>query len=156
MTQLFVTNPLTGRPIKIGGAVFNQLIFETHDFINGELVRRSTALPIPPREYYYNIVTRRRIIGGSRRYHELINNNWSIRNNYYLIPPWINTNITSNFTSPFASTERSIGQDISYERIMNRHRDTLNNLNITLCKECFLPIKIEDAIGDYCNECRPE
>src|SRR5918912_2351011 len=122
MTRL-VNNPLTGRPIKIGGNVFNQLVFDAYDFINGELVRRESAPPIPPRQYYYNTVTSRRILAGSRRYHELINANWEIEEDYYLIPP----------------SHQEVIQHIpetTYEQIMATHRDTLANLNITLCKEC--------------------
>lgn len=158
MARSFVTNPLTGRPIQIGGAVFNRLIFEAYDLINGELVRRDSAPALPTREYYYNVVTRRRILSGSRRYHELISANWNIESDYYLIPPWINLanrDITPQFllASDLIPAEQP-HRDITYEQIMDRHRNTLNTLNITLCKECFHPIKIED--GDYCNECRPE
>jgi hypothetical protein len=170
MTQSFVTNPLTGRLIKIGGTVFNQLVFEAYDFINGELIRRDSAPPIPPREYYYNIITRRRVLSGSKRYHDLLNDNWNIECDYYLIPPWINintmpeqsrrTDILPEMRQSVASSSanhRQSDRSITYEQIMNRHRDTLNNLNITLCKECFIPIrKIEDTTKDYCNECRSE
>jgi hypothetical protein len=138
MTRV-VNNPLTGRPIKIGGIVFNQLVFDAYDFINGELVRRGSAPPIPPRQYYYNTVTSRRILAGSRRYHELINANWEIEEDYYLIPP----------------SHQEVIQHIpetTYEQIMATHRDTLANLNITLCKECFHPIKLED--GDCCDSCK--
>ena len=40
----------------------------------------------------------------------------------------------------------------TYEEIMDVYGDTLTNLNITLCKECLLPIKIEE--GEYCNSCQ--
>ncbi len=154
MTRSSVTNPLTGRLIKIGGSVFNQLVFEAYDFINGELVRRNSAPPIPPREYYYNIITRRRVLSGSKRYHELINDNWNIESDYYLIPPWININIPGLILNEDREHREQSERNISYEQIMNRHRDTLNNLNITLCRACFIPIKIEDTIKDYCNECQ--
>lgn len=139
-----VYNPLTGKLIKIGGAVFNQLIFDAYDFINGELVRRESAPPIPPRQYFYNIVTSRRILAGSRRYHELINANWDIEEDYYLIPP-------SQSNSQRVNPPSGSLPEISYEQIMATHRGTLANLNITLCKECFHPIKLED--GDHCDGC---
>jgi len=135
MTQ-FINNPLTGRLIKIGGNVFNQLVFDAYDFINGELVRRESAPPIPSRQYYYNTITSRRILAGSRRYHELIDANWDIVDDYYLVPP----------------QAIPISRPTTYEQIMATHRDTLANLNITLCKECFHPIKLED--GDHCESCR--
>ena len=40
----------------------------------------------------------------------------------------------------------------TYEEIMGAHRDKLTNLNITLCKECLHPIKLEE--GEYCNKCQ--
>ena len=141
MTRL-VNNPLTGRPIKIGGNVFNQLVFDAYDFINEELVRRESAPPIPPRQYYYNTITSRRILAGSRRYHELINANWDIEEDYYLVPPQA---VPMVIQSP-------LDRPTTYEQIMATHRDTLANLNITLCKECFHPIKLED--GDHCDSCK--
>ena len=56
--------------------------------------------------------------------------------------------------------ERTYGEIIvvhrekTYEEIMDTHRDTLTNLNITLCRECFHPINVEE--GEYCNSCQPE
>jgi hypothetical protein len=46
MARTFVTNPLTGRIIQVGRTTFNRLIFDAYDYINGELVRRESALPI--------------------------------------------------------------------------------------------------------------
>lgn len=152
MARSYVTNPLTGRLIQIGGTVFNQLVFEAYDFINGELVRRDSASPIPNREYYYNILTRRRILANSRRYHELINDGWDIHDDYYLYSLGMIGEVLGE--TRYGPREYSLPPPTTFEQIMNRHRNTLNNLNITLCKECFLPIKIEE--GEYCNECQPE
>ena len=49
---------------------------------------------------------------------------------------------------------RSNMRERTYEEIMLAHRDVLTNLNITLCKECFHPIKLEE--GEYCDSCQPE
>ncbi|CAI2198613.1 5290_t:CDS:1, partial [Funneliformis geosporum] len=49
---------------------------------------------------------------------------------------------------------RSNMQKETFEQIMGAHRDRLANLNITLCKECLLPIKMDE--GEYCDSCRPE
>ena len=87
MVWTFVTNPLTGRIIQVGGTTFNWLIFDAYDYINGVLVRREGAPPIPPRDYYYNILTGRRILAGSRRYYKLIRADWDIEEDYYLILP---------------------------------------------------------------------
>jgi hypothetical protein len=47
MLQTYYTiNPLTGRQIKVGGDVFNQLTFTAYDFINEELIRRASALEV--------------------------------------------------------------------------------------------------------------
>src|ERR1041385_3854943 len=83
-----VTNPLTGRTIQIGGFVYNQLLFEAYDHINGELVRRETAPRLAPRQYYLNTETNRLIYARSRRYFELMRAGWDIKEDYYLIPPW--------------------------------------------------------------------
>jgi hypothetical protein len=45
-------------------------------------------------------------------------------------------------------------QERSYEEIMDAYRNRLTNLNISLCRECLLPIKLEE--GDYCDSCQPE
>jgi hypothetical protein len=159
MARTFVTNPLTGRLIQVGGATFNQLILNAYDFTNGELIRRESAGPIPPREYYYNILTGRRILYGSRRYFELIRAHWDIEEDYYLIPPWIEVDVAQELMH--GDRRRNLTQrqvhPVTYEQIMDRHRDTLANLNITLCRECFHPIKKEDnATTEYCEDCRPE
>ena len=43
-------------------------------------------------------------------------------------------------------------QKKTYEELMDTYGNNLANLNITLCKECFHPIKLED--GDCCDSCR--
>ncbi|EXX65126.1 hypothetical protein RirG_136240 [Rhizophagus irregularis DAOM 197198w] len=42
----------------------------------------------------------------------------------------------------------------NFEEIMVRHRDALAKLNISLCKECLLPIKLEEGV--YCDSYWPE
>jgi hypothetical protein len=49
---------------------------------------------------------------------------------------------------------RSEIRERTYEEIMVAHRDKLAILNITLCKECLLPVKMDEK--EYCNSCRPE
>ena len=49
---------------------------------------------------------------------------------------------------------RSEIRERTYEEIMVAYRDKLVNLNISLCKECLYPIKLEE--GEYCDRCRPE
>ena len=49
---------------------------------------------------------------------------------------------------------RSEIRERTYEEIMVAHRDKLAILNITLCRECFHPIKLEE--GEYCDSCQSE
>ena len=49
---------------------------------------------------------------------------------------------------------RSEIRERTYEEIMVAHRDRLAILNITLCRECFHLIKLEE--GEYCDSCQPE
>ena len=83
---IYIINPETGRRIRVGGITFNLLIFTSHDFINGKLIRRATAPPPTPRQYFLNTQTNRLIQAGSRRYHEMIRTGWDIIEDYYLIP----------------------------------------------------------------------
>ena len=151
----FITNPLTGRIIQVGGITFNRLTFDAYDYINGELVRRESAPPIPPRDYYYNILTGRRILAGSRRYYEIIRANWDIEEDYYLIPSWMEDDVVQEFINgdrgwDLLQRERPV----TYEDIMDRHGNTLAELNITLCKNCLIPIKKEnDTNTEYCEDC---
>jgi hypothetical protein len=49
---------------------------------------------------------------------------------------------------------RACSAIITYENILLAHKDALENLNITLCRECFHPIKADE--GEYCDSCQPE
>ena len=46
--------------------------------------------------------------------------------------------------------ERNLNHPLTYEQLMNRHRDRLTKLNISLCREYLIPIGIEE--GEHCNE----
>ena len=81
-----VINPLSRRAIRIGGNTYNQLVITAYDHINGELVRRESAPPLPFRQYYLNIETGRSILVGSRRYNEYIDAGWEVEGEYYLRP----------------------------------------------------------------------
>ena len=45
-------------------------------------------------------------------------------------------------------------QKVTFEQIMVAHRDRLAILNISLCREYFLPMKMDE--GEYCDSCRPK
>ena len=49
---------------------------------------------------------------------------------------------------------RSQMQKDIFEQIMIAQKDRLAILNITLCRECLLLIKMDE--GKYCDSCRPE
>jgi hypothetical protein len=49
---------------------------------------------------------------------------------------------------------RSNMQKETFEQLMFAHKDRLAILNITLCRVCLLPIKMDE--GEYCDSCRPE
>ena len=164
MNQNTVINPLTGRTIRIGGDTYNRLIITAYDHINGELVRRETAPPPAPNIYYFNVSTHRSIMHGSRRYFELIRAGWEVEDGYYLIPP--NALFRAEIEQDLAMVQeagqqimerRGIPQNpVNYEGLMAVHGETLANLNITLCRECFYPLKrTETEEGGYCNDCRP-
>ncbi|PKY61155.1 hypothetical protein RhiirA4_485748 [Rhizophagus irregularis] len=48
--------------------------------------------------------------------------------------------------------QENLNRPLTYEQLMNRHRDQLTKLNISLCRECFIPIGKEE--GEHCNEVR--
>ena len=49
--------------------------------------------------------------------------------------------------------DRNLNHPLTYEQLMNRYRDRLTKLNISLCQECFIPIGKEE--GEHYNECVP-
>ena len=64
------------------------------------------------------------------------------------------TYVSRFYVSQFYNRLRSEIQERSYEEIMDAYRNRLTNLNISLCRECLLPIKLEE--GDYCDSYQPE
>ena len=151
---MHIVNPETGRRIQVGGVTFNHLIFTSYDFINGELVCRATAPPLTPRQYFLNTQTNRLIQAGSRRYHEMIRTGWDIIKDYYLIPPGESVAV-QDLGNEIARRRRIVdaNRPPTYEEIMNRHRVWLTDLNVSLCRECFIPIKME---SEYCEDCSPK
>jgi hypothetical protein len=85
---------------------------------------------------------------------------WDIEEDYYLIPPWrsvetqaIIAQAERQITRQF---DRSNNTPLSYEQIIETHRPKLIELNITLCKNCLIPIKLEERPEhQYCNDCMP-
>ena len=138
----YITNPDTGRKIRIGGTLFCRLLFDRYDFINGELVRRAWTPDIVKR-YVYNVVTHRRILVDGRQYNGYIRAGWEINNQNQIFPPGF----------IMEDTEHEIRISTTYEELMAIHGERLVNLNISLCRECFIAINIEE--GEFCNEHKP-
>ncbi|RIA96325.1 hypothetical protein C1645_815491 [Glomus cerebriforme] len=49
--------------------------------------------------------------------------------------------------------QKNLNYSLTYEQLMNRHRNWLIELNISLCRECLIPI--ERGKEEHCNECIP-
>ena len=86
MPNTYITNPITGCAIIIGGVTFNRIVMESHDYIDGRLVRRQTAPP-PPQEQpvYLNTDTGRYVQHDTRTYHRLIESDYEVVEDYYLV-----------------------------------------------------------------------
>jgi hypothetical protein len=143
----YTINPLTGRSIRIGSPTYCRLVIEAYDFINGHLIRRNTAPPLPTRPSYLNTETNRLITFGTRRYYQLLRAGWEIEEDYYLVPP----ERSVEYQAILAQIENE-ATPLTYEQLIDRHKDRLAELNITLCKDCLIPIKIED--GGHCEQCQ--
>ena len=88
MLRNFVTNPETGRAIRINGPTYNRLIVEAYDLLDGRLVRRATAgsPPAPPPQYL-NIMSGRLVRVGSRTFQYLMGEEEYEIVGDYLVPP---------------------------------------------------------------------
>jgi len=147
----YITNPETGREIRVGGVTFCQLLFSSYDFINEEFVRRETAPPQVPRRHFFNTQTNRLIRAGSRRYHEYIRAGWEIEDDYYLVPPWMSIERQAIIDNNQRQRQQ---RSMAYEQIMATHGNRLADLNVSLCRKCLIPIGREE--GDHCNGCLSE
>ena len=86
MPNTYITNPITGCAIIIGGDTFNRIVMESHDYIDGRLVRRQTAPPLPQEQpVYLNTDTGRYVQHDTRTYHRLIESDYEVVEDYYLV-----------------------------------------------------------------------
>ncbi|GET50473.1 hypothetical protein GLOIN_2v1783702 [Rhizophagus irregularis DAOM 181602=DAOM 197198] len=85
MSYPYIANPITGRPIIIGGDTFNRIVMESHDYIDGRLVRRQTAPPPEEQPVYLNTDTGRYVRRGTRTYYRLIESDYDVVEDYYLV-----------------------------------------------------------------------
>ncbi|RHZ83557.1 hypothetical protein Glove_91g112 [Diversispora epigaea] len=172
-----ITSPLINCP-KDASVTLKALKFEKedqYDYINGELVRRNNTPPRRLRSYFFNTITHRRIIGGERRYFELvnnipatqiqnpnakipnakipnpksqiiiINNRWDIENDYYLVSPLVISD-----PDPDSNPDAVRRNPVTFEGLISVHGESLAKCNMTLCRECFIPITL--GINEYCEE----
>jgi hypothetical protein len=85
MPNTYITNPITGCAIIIGGDTFNRIVMESHDYIDGRLVRRQTAPPPQEQPVYLNTDTGRYVRHGTKTYHRLVESDYEVVEDYYLI-----------------------------------------------------------------------
>ena len=109
-------------------------------------------------------MTNRLIHAGSKHYQEMINSEWDIVDDYYLISPYnkedrkaVNKTIAmvqvirnDNISRRQVCAEPSL----TYENLMAIHEERLASLNISLCRKCFMAIKLEK--GEYCIKCKTQ
>jgi hypothetical protein len=72
---------------------------------------------------------------------------WNIEHDYYLVPPLI---ISSQNIDPVEIPRNPV----TFERIMSVHGERLAKSNMSLCKECFIPIILGN--NEYCEEHQSE
>jgi hypothetical protein len=177
-TNRYTTNPLTGRTIRVGGPTFNQLVMDAYDYLDNGLVRRDTAPPLPrERSSYLNIETGRIVQYGTRTYFYLVQNaGYDIVEDYYLVPPryaqiawysqdilhWQDTQIRLEMLNNILNQQiaeearqfighRPRGADNSQRDVQLRR---LTELNIALCKECQMPVNLNELPeSGLCTDC---
>ena len=69
-----------------------------------------------------------------------MNNGWDIENDYYLISPWVVSNNNYDIQE----------EGPNYNNIMIRYQERLDKANVSLCRECLIPIEKEE--GEYCTD----
>lgn len=158
----YTINPLTGRPILVGGPTFNRLVIEAYDYIDRGLVRRTSAPPLndEPLHRYLNTVTGRMVQEGSRTFQFLTNQlRYNIIENYYLLPPnaiHIDRDVMDTIQVALDAGNEIMQQHREVQdnhRIREQQMSRLAELNITLCRDCQMPIK---ADSELCDECIAE
>jgi hypothetical protein len=87
MPNIYTTNPLTGRPVRISGNTFNRLVMESHDFIGRRLILRQNVNLPPEPPQYLNTVTGRMVRHGTRTYFQLFEAGYDLIDDYYLVAP---------------------------------------------------------------------
>lgn len=178
MPNTYINNPLTGRQIRVGGNVFNRLILESHDFIDGRLVLRQDVSPPQDPPQYLNVNTGRMVQHGTRTYFGLFDARYEIIEDYYLIAPddqelidaiimedhqggrrltyndinTIRAELNEIYSINFAEWIRR-GERSRNPRTLEDHAPRLAAINVALCQECLMPENPSDLTDGCCKDC---
>ncbi|GET61943.1 hypothetical protein RIR_jg11945.t1 [Rhizophagus irregularis DAOM 181602=DAOM 197198] len=172
MSYPYIANPITGRPIIIGGDTFNRIVMESHDYIDGRLVYRQTAPP--PEEQPV-----------------LIESDYEVVEDYYLVH-YEEEELIEEIINETRYNEKNLdGQRLTFNdiqeiraaiqadqdeyddfilqqdmtngipssgpsgrpRTLEDHILRLAELNIELCRECLMPVSSSDLTDKLCKDC---
>ncbi|GBC47715.2 hypothetical protein RIR_jg30845.t1 [Rhizophagus irregularis DAOM 181602=DAOM 197198] len=174
MSYPYITNPITGHPIRVGGDTFNRIVMESHDYIDGRLVH-----------------TGRYIQHGTRTYHRLVESDYEVVEDYYLVHYEEEALIEEIINETRYNEENLDGQRLTFNdiqqiraaiqadqdeyddfilqqdttngtpssgpsghpRTLEDHAPRLAELNIELCRECLMPVSPSDLTDKLCKNC---
>ncbi|GBC51809.2 hypothetical protein RIR_jg26466.t1 [Rhizophagus irregularis DAOM 181602=DAOM 197198] len=170
MSYPYIANPITGRPIIIGGDTFNRIVMKSHDYIDGRLIRRQTAPPPEEQPVYLNTDTGRYVRCGTRTYHRLIESDYEVVEDYYLVhyeeeelieeiineTRYNEENLDDeydDFILQQDTTDMTTIGPSGHPRTLKDHAPRLAELNIELCRECLMPVSPSDLTDKLCKDC---
>ncbi|CAB4421999.1 unnamed protein product [Rhizophagus irregularis] len=165
MPNTYITNPITGCAIIIGGDTFNRIVMESHDYIDGRLVRRQTAPPPQEQPVYLNTDTGRYVpmfdvaIINETRYRRSNEENLDGQrltfNNIQELRASIQADQDEydDFVLQQDTTNGTPSGPSSPPRTLAGHAPRLAELNIELCKECLMPVNPSDLTDKLCKDC---
>ncbi|GBC18636.2 hypothetical protein RIR_jg6002.t1 [Rhizophagus irregularis DAOM 181602=DAOM 197198] len=171
MSYPYIANPITGRPIIIGGDTFNRIVMESHDYIDGRLVRRQTAPPPEEQPVYLNTDTGledyylvhyeeealiEKIINKTRYNEENLDGQRLTFNDIQQIRAAIQAD-QDEYDDFILQQDTTNGTPSSgpsgHPRTLEDHTPRLAELNIELCRECLMPVSPSDLTDKLCKDC---